>query len=245
MQPLLAPFLASFWALSAAGAQIPPSPSPTEESGALLSAQEPFPPARREHGLAWFNGQPLMQGFIGFSAFSDVSVDSDGPVRIDGDRGELDELPLIGGGAQWKLGGRRIDLGFEGLLAFSGRADAEAFVVGGGGAAVAIDVDLLLFDLYGGPFASVFLGDKLRLYGAAGPLMQFADYDQTGGGFGDDGSGFGVGWYARTGLEFVLPSRTMIGFGVRWSDSEIDLGGSLGDLEMDGLQGLFTVSRGL
>ena len=37
----------------------------------------------------------------------------------------------------------------------------------------------------------------------------------------------------------------MIGIGARWSDSEIDLGGSLGDLEIEGLQGLITVSRGL
>jgi hypothetical protein len=186
-----------------------------------------------------------MHGFFGAAAFEHAEVDGSGGATIDGDAGELDSYPVIGGGAQWKLGGQRMDFGLEGLLSFGWRSDAEAFVVGGGGAAIAIDVDMLVFELFGGPFASMMLGDKLRLYGAAGPLMQFADYAQTGGGLADDGSGFGYGWYARTGLEFALPSRTLIGFAVRWSDSEVDLGGRLGDLELEGVQAVLTVSRGI
>ena len=169
MQLLLAPFLALCCSAAARNARLALA-NGTEESRWTTAHQDPFSTDRR--GLVWFPGQPLMQGFIGFSGFERVAVEDSGPVSIDGDDGELDELPLIGGGAQWKVGGRRIDLGLEGLLSFAGRADAEAFVIGGGGGAVAVDVDLLLFDLYGGPFASVFLGEKLRLYGAAGPLMQ-------------------------------------------------------------------------
>lgn len=204
-------------------------------------SQEPYPIARYEEG-AWNPGQPLMQGFLGVSSYEHVSVEGG---DVDGDEGELDTLPLIGGGGQWKVGGRHIDWGVEGMLSFAGRADAEAFAVGGGGAVVAVDVDLLLFELYGGPFASVFLGDKLRLYGAAGPMLEWADYEQETDGFPDDGSGFGGGWYARTGFEYALPSWTLIGLGVRWSDATVDLGGSLGDLEIDGLQYVFTVSRGI
>jgi hypothetical protein len=217
--------------------------------GALLAPGEASPPSLQSHSefsddrgrvRPWAPGEPLMHGFLGVSAFRRVEVE-DG--SVDGDEGDADELPTIGGGAQWKLGGSRSDFGLEGLLALSGRANAEAFVVGGGGAAVAIDVDLLLLELYGGPFASLWLGEKLRLYGAAGPLLQFADYQQTGGGLADDGSGFGYGYYGRAGLEFALPSRTLIGLGVRWSDSSVDLGGDLGDLELEGLQFLLTVSR--
>ena len=206
--------------------------------------QEAFPIPSR-NAMVWRPGQALMQGFLGVSYFSDVTVDIDGPGEVDGDDGDLDELPVIGGGGQWKLGGDRIDFGIEGLLSFSGRADAAAFVVGGGGAAVAVEVDLLIFELYGGPFASIFLGDKTRVYGAAGPLLQWADYNQSGNGLGDDGSGFGSGYYARTGIEFALPPRALIGFGARWSDTSVDLGGSLGDLDIDGVQVLFTVSSGL
>lgn len=201
----------------------------------------PRPPARP----LWMPGQPLMQGFIGVSEYSDVERSGGGTPDVDGDDGDVGEMPVLGGGAQFKLGGERLDYGLEGLFSFGGRANAEAFVVGGGGAAVAIDVDLLIFDFYGGPFVSTFLGDKLRLYAGAGPILEWADYEQENNLFHDHGSGFGYGWYARTGLEFVLPSRTLLGFGARWSDTEVDLDGGLGDLDVNGFQLLFTVSRGI
>ena len=214
-------------------------------SAAPAPVQQPVPGVPRRPAMEWRPGQPLMHGFFGASMFDKVEADASGGAIVDGDRGDVDEYPVIGGGAQWKYGGgERIDWGLEGLMSFGWRGDAEAFVIGGGGATVAIEVDLLIFELFGGPFASVFLGDKLRVYGAVGPIMQFADYSQSGN-LDDDGSGFGYGWYARTGAEFVLPSRTLLGFGVRWSDTEVDLGGSLGDLEMEGVQAVLTVSRGI
>ena len=194
--------------------------------------------------LRWSEGQALMHGFLGVSSYSKVEA---GGGEVDGDEGDLDQLPLIGGGAQWKLGGERLDIGVEGLMTFSGAANASAVAVGGGSAVVAVDVDLMIFELYGGPFVSVFLGEKLRAYVGGGPILQWVNYDQDSEDsfFNEDGSGFGSGWYVRTGLEFALASHTLIGFGVRWSESSVDLGGNLDDLEIEGLQGLFTVSQGL
>lgn len=218
----------------------PVSPTSTQSSySSPTPPSQPKPPRKVE----WDKGQALMQGFFGATFFEHVSVDGDNGNEVDGDDGDLDQMPLIGGGAQWKLGGDRIDMGAELMFALSGRADAAAFVVGGSGAAVAIDVDMLLVEIYGGPFISKMLGDKIRVYGAAGPVMQFANYHQSGNGFIDDGDGFGTGWYARTGLEFELASRTLLGFGVRWSDTSVDLGGDLGDLEVDGMQAFVSVSR--
>ncbi len=192
----------------------------------------------------WFIGQPLFQGFFGASLLEQVDITSGGNVEVDGDDGSLDQLPLIGGGAQWKLAGDDVDVGLEGLFSFSGRANAEAFAFGGGGAVVAIDVDLLLIDVYGGPFVSLDLGDHARIYGAGGPVMQFADWDQElDDDTREDGDGFGTGFYARAGIEFEIPTGDFIGFGVRWSDTTVDLSGGLGDLEIEGVQVVFTVSR--
>ena len=191
----------------------------------------------------WPVGRPLMQGFIGWTAFDEVSVEGSGGVEIDGDQGDLDEFPLFGGGGQLKLLGEGVDVGVEGLVSIGGRANADAFVVGGGGAIVAVDVDMLVIELYGGPFLSFFLGEKLRLYGAAGPLLQWIDYDQEGNSFDDDGSGFGAGFYARTGLEFLLPSRILVGFGARWSDTSVDLDGNFGDIDVQGLEYFVSFSR--
>jgi len=215
------------------------SSAPAAQDGIPLTG--PGRPGRPD----WNRGQPLMHGFFGVSEYETVSREGGGTPSVDGDKGDLDDMPVIGGGAQYKLGGERIDFGLEGIFSFGGRANATAWVAGGGGAAVAVDVDLLIFDLYGGPFVSMFLGNHLRAYFAAGPLMEWADYDQENSLSHESGSGFGYGTYARTGLELVLPSRTMIGMGVRWSDTSVDLGGNLGDLDMDGYQLLFTVSRGI
>ena len=58
------------------------------------------------------------------------------------------------------------------------------------------------------------------------------------------GTGFGVGWYARTGIEYLLNPGMMMGIGARWSDSRVDLGSELGDLELDGTQVFLTVTKG-
>jgi hypothetical protein len=186
-----------------------------------------------------------MQGFVGVSLYDKVSREGGSSVDVDGDAGEADELPLFGGGAQWKLAGDNLTFGLEGLFSVAGRSNASAFTAGGGGAAIPVDVDLLVMDLYGGPFVSTFLGDKVRVYAGAGPLFEYADYEQDILGSHDSGSGFGLGAYARTGLEIVTHSGTMIGVGVRWSDSSVDLGADLGRLELEGFQALVTVSRTL
>jgi hypothetical protein len=193
----------------------------------------------------WQTGRTVMQGFLGVTFFDEYEVDgSNNFVEIDGGGEDASEMPLIGGGGQMKLGGENIDMGLELLVSFGWRSNATAIAVGGGGAAIAVDVDTLLFDLYGGPFVSKFLGEKVRIYGSAGPLMEWADYDQEFAGGHESGSGFGFGWYARTGIEFQLASRTMIGVGARWSDSTIDLDGGLGDLDVQGFQGYITVTQG-
>ena len=189
----------------------------------------------------WDVNSPWMQGHFGFSKYTTAEV-NDGSTIIDGDRGDLDQMPAIGGGGQWKLGGERIDYGLEGLFSISGRGGVTAFAIGGGGGAVVVDVDLLLLELYGGPFVNVFLGEKFRVYGSVGPLFQFAEYDQRGGGLNNDGSGFGVGTYARAGVEYLLPGATWLGIGARWSDTTVDLG-AVGDLDTEGFQGLITVTR--
>lgn len=206
-------------------------------------SSQPFEPPQPPR---WAIGQPLLQGFFGASLFDQVNVTQGGNVEIDGDDGDLDQLPVVGGGGQWKLAGDEMNFGIEGMFSFSGRANAAAFAFGGTGAVVAIDVDLLLFDVYGGPFVSLDLGDHARIYGAGGPMMQFAEWDQDQSvdpHTHESGDGFGTGLYARAGFEFMIPNGDFIGFGVRWSDTTVDLSGGLGDLEMEGIQVVFTVSR--
>lgn len=193
----------------------------------------------------WQRGEQVLQGFVGVTFYDEFEQSGGSNIEVDGGSDSASQLPLLGGGAQWKLGGERVDFGIEAMMSFAWRSNATAFVAGGGGAAVAVDVDTLLFDIYGGPFVSMFLGEKTRVWASAGPLVEWADYDQeTELGQTASGSGFGVGLYARGGIEFAIGSGTMVGVGARWSDSTIDLDGGLGDLELQGFQAFLTVTKG-
>lgn len=190
-------------------------------------------------------GQTLAQGMIGASFLTSVdrSGGSDPPSGSQGD--DLEQVPMIGGAFQYAMWGDRIDAGLEvgGTLGF--QTGGGFVAAGGGGLIIAVDIDMFLFDLFGGPFVSLPLGEKARLYVGAGPLMQFADWDQSGEGVDQSGSGFGTGFYARAGLEIGLTPAMLIGIGARWTDSRVSLGSGLGDLDLEGTQVMITFTAGL
>lgn len=215
-----------------------PSPgmygAPSQEDG--LELDEGFP-------HTWNPGEALLQGYIGATYLSDFTVSPSGAPPIGLEDDEYEVLPVVGGGAQWKLAGRSLDFGVEGFVAFSGRSDLAAFASSGGTTVVAFDVSLLVLELYGGPFVSLFASDRLRLYGSAGPLLQWVSYDQDDGvseQVSTDGSGGGV--YARAGFEFLLPSRKLVGLGVRWSDSSVNFSSDFGELDLSGFEVFVTYS---
>ncbi len=206
------------------------------------SAPLPAPATQGQSSGSWRRGEVAMQGYLGVGLYEASAKGGAFSSLQDEDA----TFPSLGGGGQWKLGGDKIDFGLEALLGFSWEAGATGFAAGSGGAAVFVEFDLLLFDLYGGPFVNVFLGDQMRLYAGAGPLLQWAFYDQDSSilAASGDGSGFGFGYYARTGFEFEVAKGNMLGFGARWSESEVDLDGNLSDLQVDGLLFVLTLSQG-
>jgi len=210
----------------------------------MMDRRSPPPPSKPGKPR-WQPGQTVMQGFFGAYELETVERSGGDYPPVDGSDDDLSQLPAIGGGGMWKLAGERLDFGFEAMISFGWRANAAAFATGPNGAVIAVDVDMFLIDLYGGPFLSVFLGERWRLYGAVGPMMSWADYDQDGEEIEESGSGFGTGWYTRAGLEFRVRPGLMIGGGARWSDSSLDLDNDLGALDVEGLQWAVTVSTGI
>lgn len=198
-------------------------------------------PGRKPHPQ-WRPGQALMQGFFGAMFMDQIDVDTGSNSTIQNNGTTI--LPVIGGGAQWKLSGEKVDFGLEAMFSFGWQANATAVAVGGSGAAVAVDFGLTLIDLYGGPFLSMFLGDKTRVYIAAGPLFEWANYDPSSSFGSASANGFGAGGYARTGIEFLMGSGTMIGLGARWAKSTVSLNNGYGNLDLEGLQAVLTVTRG-
>jgi len=208
-------------------------------------AQEPAKPRWTSPNSGprhWERGTVAMQGFFGAASMEDVTLDQDG-ADLEFEAEEFDLLPVIGGGGQWKFWGERVHWGLELMFSMSWRTNAIAFATGGGGAVVAVDVDTLMVDVFGGPFVNVFLGRDTRVYAGAGPTIQFLDYEQQDE-FGNelDSTGLGFGWYARTGIEFLLLEDTWLGLGVRSSDARVDLGSQIGDFDVETLQAVITVT---
>lgn len=212
----------------------------------LVGLREPLPAASsaQRGGTKWRDGQALLQGYLGVNSIQDLSRRGGTSSDIEAGSGTISQYPVIGGGGQFKLGGNRVDLGLEAMMSLGGRANGGAFVVGGGGAAVAVSLDLLIVDFYGGPFVSVPLGERARLYGAAGPVVQFANYHQSAapGVEAGTGGGFGVGGYARTGIELEISPGSFVGVGARWYDTSVNLSSNFGDLDIEGIEAMLTFS---
>ena len=101
-----------------------------------------------------------------------------------------------------------------------------------------------------GLYADVMVGDGLRIYGGAGGLLDWAhlyvDYNTPLGGYVHaSGDGFGFGLYTRLGFDFLVQSGMRVGFCWRWFESDLDLGGGLDDLEIEGMQYMLTFTRSM
>ncbi len=190
-------------------------------------------------------GQTIAQGLVGASFLAKADRDGGNNPPVPGQAGDFEQVPMLGGVFQHAMWGDRVDMGLEvgGTLGF--QTGGGYVYAGGGGLTVAVDINMSLFDLFGGPFISLPLGNKARVYGSAGPLLQFANWDQTGIGVNQTGTGFGTGLYTRAGFEYMLSRTMLIGIGLRWTDSRVSLGSGLGSLDLQGTQALISFTAGV
>jgi hypothetical protein len=193
----------------------------------------------------------MVQGMVGFSDLSrDPLHGLDGASDLDIDRTAT--LPLLGAAAQYALLGERLQLGLEfgGTMGWDSHRDSVRVDSGRDAVLAVSDDDLFLCDLFVGPSGSLWVGERLRIYGGAGPLLQYAqvdlDYEDLDGNELElDGSGFGNGLYGRCGIEILIWPDSWVGFQVRWMESDIDFGSGVRDLDLDTVQFMLSASARL
>jgi len=191
-----------------------------------------------------------VQGLLGVTELRIKDVNFD-PGLGTFDSADDATMPLIGGEMQRVMTGEKLHLGVEGGFLMGWMGNVESVVAGpGGGALVVADNDVFMLEGSAGLYADVMLGDKLRVYGGAGGLVDWAsvnfDYvTATNIYIHDYESGFGFGVYTRLGFDIPMASGMRIGFCWRWFESELDLGGGMNDMEIDGMQYMLTFTRSM
>jgi len=140
-------------------------------------------------------------------------------------------------------------LEFGGEIGGSYASALEGGLIDNGSAIVPSDNEVTLGDFFIGLYLNAFLAQRVRVYVSGGPSLQYGrvDYefrDSTGRRVGVGDSGYGGGIYARAGIEFEVRPGHYAGFGARWIDSTVNLGGGLADYDFEAFQFLFTVTTG-
>ena len=197
-----------------------------------------------------------VQALLGAVKYDNLELDIEGTNRRE--TADLSLIPQLGGAWGTLPKGDRIQIGLETTFLIGFRTKDVDYIVISSGLRAKISTDLWIVDFSGGPYMNFFLdpGKKVRLYVGAGPLLMYADYnadddrdielpDNINEDDGDqDESAFGVGVYARTGLEFRVHQRGTLGMGIRANYVKLDLSDVGGTSDMTGFAGFVTYTAG-
>jgi hypothetical protein len=208
-------------------------------------AADDFPPTYVQAfiGAAEFDEDPM--------TFAKTSSDDPGAYTTN----DLSSMPFLGVGGQYAFSEGNSHFGLDGTILVGWRSRDSSVSAGNGQAEVKLDTDLWLIDLAMGVYAQTIFGDHWRLYVAAGPLMLFGEYsaeaeekdlevtptEERDSSSSD--SGFGIGGYARAGLEYRLANHAFMGLCVRALDTNLEFAGALDDSGLSGIQGFLTYSQ--
>jgi len=205
-------------------------------------------------GGALAAGDAILQGVVGAARFDSDSLTFQVDTEQDGEE-DLSSMPYVGLIGQYLFAGGSTRLGVEGGALFGWRSRDTTIVAGSNQAVVKIDSSLWLLDLSAGFCLEQRLGANWRLYLAAGPAMLFAEYEaeddveegadpETVATYrGESESEFGVGGYARLGLEYEFAPRALVGVSVRGLATNMEFDNAVAAKEVSGVQGFLTFTR--
>jgi hypothetical protein len=161
-------------------------------------------------------------------------------------RTEFPAIPLLGLSVQMPVIGEGLCAGGEGGFLIGWWYDSVAARNTAGTRLVDVAGRLFTVDLFLGGYLSADVGDKIRIYAGAGPMMLLgyyrADYRETDPATSTtyDGSSsdaaLGIGYYARAGLDLILDRSILWGVGVRQVRTELDFGNPMGEIDIDAIQ---------
>ena len=228
----------------------------------LLAMYSPAGTTEEEQGMLGLESEPaLIQVFLGVLELDDDTGEWD---EISDDNVDVDfsslpsggievEYPFYKGFVHWGLNPGGSVAWKSDDTNFSGRVDGET----GGTIRVDIDNSLFLAELHLGGYIRGRLSDRITTYAAAGPMVMYGYHevedenleDAEGSEVSDDidlsetdSSDINLGFYGRAGVDFEIRQDQHLGFGIRYMSSELDFDKTVGELDVEGPQYVFTYS---
>lgn len=186
-----------------------------------------------------------IQALLGGVVYDDLVFETN-----DGDDGtytDMSTLPQLGGAWGTLPKGEKLQFGLEASFLLGFKFDDVTTYNGNNAVYVDVSSSLWLFDIAGGAYANLPLGNKLRLYAGAGPLMMIGIYnsDSSFGNIKVSETAYGFGAYARTGLELRVHNGGFLGAGVRGNWCNIDFSDVGGASEISGTAVFLTYTAGM
>ena len=165
---------------------------------------------------------------------------------------DLSTMPVLGVIGQMPLWGNNVTCGIEAGALVSWWSDNTRTAGSNGRVVIRMDSRLVLFDIHAGALLNVPLGDQAGAYIAGGPLLMIAEYkedsseesDTLTARRDDTDSDTSIGVYSRAGIEVLVSAGGLMGIGVRAVSADLSFGDTVGDVELDGIQGFITYTQG-
>ena len=218
--------------------------------------------AEENQGTVGLQSEPaLIQVFLGvlkldddtgeWEEISDSNVDVDFSSLPSG--GIEAEFPFYQGFVHWGLNPGGSIAWKSDDTNFSGRVDGET----GGTVRVDIDNSLFIGELHLGGYVRGRLTDRITTYAAAGPMVIYGYHEVEDESLEDadgtvvedgvdlsetDSSDINLGFYGRAGVDFEIRDKQHLGFGIRYMSAELDFNKTVGELDVEGPQYVFTYS---
>jgi len=162
------------------------------------------------------------------------------------------DIKIFGVDAQGPFGGGLLKYGIETGAVFSIDSNVRRFHASsgssGGTAAVSVDVDSFMMDYFFGGYLGLELSRWLRLYVGSGPLFilgiwetepKESDSEEVTSGSEIE---FGVGLYARAGIDVFFSEQFGLNFGVRINETTMSFEDKAGEVDIEGLQYYFGIA---
>jgi len=198
-------------------------------------------------------GRTLVQVLVGAGGYDSESLTFRSQTSGGTTSEDLSTMPVVGLAGQYPLSTGEVEIGIEGGALFGWHSRRTTIVSNINQTNIRIEASFWLADVSAGIYAGRTLGENWRTYAAVGPTLLFAEYseDRTSrpdplpvqDAVDNGASEFGVGGYARLGLDYQLTPGGYVGICLRGVASNLAFDSPGSGTDVSGAQGFVTFSR--